>query len=71
MGIKIPLGFYKSFKNVSQEELNNYELIAGGIGIHWKSLDEDLSLKGMIKESAITSVLHRLEGKPNMELAIF
>ena len=32
------------------ENLNNYRLISGGVGIHWPDVDEDLSLKGFIKE---------------------
>lgn len=31
-------------------QLNNYRLIANGVGIHWRELDEDLSLKGFLKE---------------------
>ncbi len=32
------------------EQLNNYRLIANGVGIHWPDLDEDMSLKGFLKE---------------------
>ena len=35
----------------SQEGLNGHELIAGGVGVHWPEVDEDLSLKGLLKES--------------------
>ena len=39
---------YPNLKSASQDELNEYELIADGTGIHWPSLDEDLSLKGFL-----------------------
>ena len=42
-----------SFKNLSQaatEDLAQFELIAGGRGIHWPTLDEDLSLKGFLQQ---------------------
>ncbi len=37
---------YARLENASENELKQYELIAGGKGIHWPLLDEDLSLKG-------------------------
>ncbi len=36
--------------SASDEALQQYELIAGGAGIHWPLLDEDLSLKGFLRE---------------------
>ncbi len=30
--------------------LLQYELIAGGTGVHWRNLDEDLSLKGFLQD---------------------
>lgn len=36
-------------KNAAENELKQYELIAGGKGIHWPLLDEDLSLKGFLQ----------------------
>lgn len=31
------------------EQLNNYELMAGGTGVHWSDWDEDLSPKGFLQ----------------------
>lgn len=41
---------FKRLKNAKPQDLEKYELIAGGVGIHWPFLDEDLSVKGFIKE---------------------
>ncbi len=44
---------FKSFPTLAKAELaqlNNYELIGSGVGVHWPSLDEDLSLKGILKD---------------------
>lgn len=41
---------YPALKNASQSQHNSYELISNGVGIHWKDLDEDLSLKGFLKD---------------------
>ncbi|MCB9351439.1 MAG: DUF2442 domain-containing protein [Lewinellaceae bacterium] len=34
----------------SKEQLQNLQLISGGIGVHWPDVDEDISLKGLLKE---------------------
>lgn len=44
--LRIKISSYPNLKSASQDELNEYQLIADGTGIHWPSLDEDLSLKG-------------------------
>lgn len=44
------LSSYKSLFNASKEILNDYNLIGNGTGIHWNKLDEDLSLKGFLKD---------------------
>lgn len=47
--LRIALSSYPKLKKASQAELEQWELIADGIGIRWNALDEDLSIKGMIK----------------------
>ena len=41
---------YKTLIKAKKEALLNYELISNGTGIHWPLLDEDLSLKGFLKD---------------------
>jgi hypothetical protein len=41
---------YPNLKAASKDEINEYEIIADGTGIHWPSLDEDLSLKGFLRD---------------------
>jgi hypothetical protein len=48
--IKVPYRNFPRLANANMMELNNYELIGKGIGIHWPLLDEDLSLKGILKD---------------------
>ena len=40
---------YPRLHNASQDDLNAFELIGNGVGIHWPQLDEDLSLKGFLQ----------------------
>ncbi|MEQ8812386.1 MAG: DUF2442 domain-containing protein [Imperialibacter sp.] len=40
----------EKLKNATAEQLANYSLISKGVGVHWPDVDEDLSLKGFLKE---------------------
>lgn len=46
--IKTPLEFYPKLNTASQSQRENYELIGQGTGAHWKDLDEDLSIEGIV-----------------------
>ena len=45
-----PIAFYKGLSKGSSRQLKNFKLIGSGTGIHWPDLNEDLSLKGFLKE---------------------
>ena len=44
------LSSFPRLQKAQLSQLNNYRLIAKGTGINWPDLDEDLSLKGFLKE---------------------
>ena len=44
------LSSYKSLANANLDSLTQFELISNGVGVHWPSLDEDLSLKGFLRD---------------------
>jgi hypothetical protein len=46
--ISVPLAWYPRLLHGSIEERNDYRFIAGGNGIHWDQLDEDISVKNLI-----------------------
>lgn len=68
--LKIALSNYPKLKKASQEQLNQWELIGDGIGLRWDGLNEDLSIKGMIKESALNEALHQLQNNYKQKLSI-
>ena len=37
-----------ALENASMEERNNFEISPSGYGIHWPSLDEDISIDGLL-----------------------
>ena len=40
--------YTKKIQSATKEELFNYRLIGGGIGVHFEQIDEDISLSGII-----------------------
>jgi hypothetical protein len=54
--LAMPLAKYKSLKKANLKDLQKFELIADGTGIHWPKLDEDLSLKGLLKDALLNLV---------------
>lgn len=58
--LKARLSDYPKLKNATKEELDDWRLIKKGIGIRWDSLDEDISIKGFIKDVALKNTLRNL-----------
>lgn len=54
------LSDYERLKKASGPQLKRWRLIGGGIGIHWEAVDEDLSLRGFIRDSVQHEVLRRM-----------
>ena len=48
--LRQPLSAYKHLKDAGRDELTQYKLIGNGTGIRWPALDEDLSLKGFLRD---------------------
>lgn len=46
--ISVPISWYPRLENASSFDLSEWELIGNGRGIHWDSLDEDISVAGLI-----------------------
>lgn len=59
--IKCRLSDYSKLKNADEADLNAWRLIKGGVGVRWEKLDEDLSVKGFIKNAALQNALRSLE----------
>ncbi|MDO8750405.1 MAG: DUF2442 domain-containing protein [Dehalococcoidia bacterium] len=46
--ISVPLAWYPRLLHATPEERGNWRLIGKGQGIHWKALDEDISVEGLL-----------------------
>lgn len=60
--LRVKLSDHPKLKKASLIKLNDWRLIANGIGIHWNQLDEDLSIKGMIQQAALDSAIRKVKG---------
>lgn len=46
--IAVPLDWFPSLRDAPPADREAWRLIGGGIGISWESLDEDLSVAGLL-----------------------
>lgn len=46
--ISAPLAWYPRLLHGTPEERSNWQLIGGGVGIHWPALDEDISVQNLL-----------------------
>ena len=46
--IAVPLAWYPRLSQATAEERKSWRLIAGGQGIHWPALDEDVSVANLL-----------------------
>ncbi len=46
--IAVPLAYFPRLIDASQDDLNDFIISGGGIGIHWENLDEDISVEGLL-----------------------
>ena len=46
--ISAPLVWFPKLSQASKEQLDNWELLGDGEGIHWPDVDEDLSVAGLL-----------------------
>ena len=51
---------FERLKKASDAQLKKWRLIGGGMGINWEALDEDLSLRGFIRDSVQQETLWRM-----------
>jgi hypothetical protein len=47
--VSVPLEWFPRLRGATQEQRNNWRLIAQGIGIHWEDVDEDISVASLLR----------------------
>lgn len=46
--VSSPLAWFPRLLNAAAEQRRSWRLIGGGIGIHWESIDEDISVESLL-----------------------
>lgn len=46
--VGVPLLWFPRLRMASEKQLNDWRLIGNGIGIHWESIDEDISVSALL-----------------------
>jgi hypothetical protein len=46
--VSAPLEWFPKLRDAQPEQIDNWRLIGSGIGIHWESLDEDISVWSLL-----------------------
>ncbi len=46
--VSVPIAWYPRLLHASPQERNAWRLIGKGRGIHWESIDEDISVEGLL-----------------------
>ena len=46
--ISVPLAWYPRLLDATPDELENFQLIGNGEGMHWPDLDEDVSVENLL-----------------------
>ena len=47
--ISVPIAWYPRLLGATSEQRANWRVSAGGFGIHWPDVDEDLSTEGLLR----------------------
>ena len=47
--VKVPLAWFPRLVGASTKQKADWELIGGGIGIHWEAVDEDISVASLLQ----------------------
>lgn len=58
--LNLKLSSFQRLQNASLEQLTSYELEGEGVSATWPILDENLSVKGFIKQAAMEEAIHHL-----------
>ena len=47
--VSVPSLWFPRLLNATPEQRTDWELIGGGIGIHWEAIDEDISVASLLR----------------------
>jgi hypothetical protein len=46
--VSVPLAWFPRLQKATAKQRKNWRLIGGGVGIHWETVDEDISVESLL-----------------------
>ena len=62
--VTAPLAWFPRLLAATSAQRADWELIGGGIGIHWESVDEDISVASLLHPESFMRMPERGHGRP-------
>ena len=62
--ILVPIAWFPRLLNGDAEQRSQWEIIGGGIGIHWPDLDEDISVESLLATRGEDLLIYHAEPTP-------
>jgi hypothetical protein len=56
--VSVPLVWFPRLLNATPKQRKEWELIGGGIGIHWEAIDEDISVASLLRPEKFMRLAH-------------
>ena len=63
----VPVASFKRLANASVAQLENFEIIGMGQGVHWPDLDEDISVRGFLRHGTFYVGASEMLEEPKLE----
>ncbi len=63
--VSVPLVWFPRLADASPRQRSDWELIGGGIGVHWEAIDEDISVASLLQPENFM----RLPGKAQQRIS--
>jgi len=60
--VTVPLAWFPRLLGASPRQRGKWELIGGGIGIHWESIDEDISVASLLQPENFMRLPDKTQG---------
>lgn len=60
--VTVPLAWFPRLLKASSRQRADWELIGGGIGVHWEGADEDISVASLLQPENFMRLPHRALG---------
>jgi len=47
--VSVPLAWFPRLLDATPKDRNNWQLIGGGLGIHWEDLEQDVTVESLLR----------------------